>query len=583
MRKATIAILLGAAACRPHSTTPAPNEGAPLPPRRAAVFPDAWRFHHDTADGTFAEHAMVASNSRLASEAGAEVMRAGGNAIDGAVATAFALAVTYPAAGNLGGGGFMVIRMADGRTGALDFREVAPLAARRDMYVDPAHPVAAEASITGHLASGVPGSVAGLVEAERKFGKLGLARAIAPALRMARDGFVVDAALARSLAGERARMAPYDGSMATFFPDGAAPTEGSTFRQPALARTLALIAERGADGFYRGETADSIVAEMRRGGGIITAEDLAKYTPVWRTALETRYRDYTLVGMPPVSSGGTTIAETLNILEGYGPLPPFGSTAYTHRLSSAYQRAFNDRNGRLGDPAFVPVPVAELTDKAYASRLRAHIDTLRYTHSADLGDGGREKQQTTHYSVVDGAGNAVSVTTTLNNSYGSAVTVRGAGFVLNDEMDDFAAHPGRPNMFGLVEGAQNEIAPGKRMLSSMSPTIVAGPDGRTVLVVGAAGGPTIITATSQVVLDVIEHRMSLGDAMRAPRLHHQAVPDSLVIEANGWSPAVVDSLQAMGYGVQRRGAIANVNAVMRVPGGWRGMHEPRSSGGEAGY
>jgi gamma-glutamyltranspeptidase/glutathione hydrolase len=578
-----------AASCRAPAGNPATAgaearaAAAPaIPARRPAPFPDAWRFAAGEGGATFGAHAMVASNSALASEAGVEVMKEGGNAVDAAVATGFALAVTYPAAGNLGGGGFSVIHMADGRTAALDYREVAPLAASRDMYLKPG--VAPDASITGPLASGVPGAVAGLTAAQARFGRLPLAKVMAPAIRLAEQGFLVDSALMRGFQYDSARFAPFASSVAAFYPGGHPPAYGSRFRQPDLARTLRRIAERGAAGFYEGETAALVEAEMKRDGGLITREDLARYRPVWRDALVVPYRGYTLVTMPPVSSGGTTIAETLNVLETYDSLPPFGSTAYVHLLGSAYQRAFVDRNSKLGDPAFVRVPVAELTSKPYARRLRATIDPARYTPTGALPVAmGNEKTQTTHYAVVDADGNAVSTTTTLNNGFGSAVTVGGAGFLLNDEMDDFAAHPGKPNMFGLVEGTQNEIAPGKRMLSSMSPTVVLDPKGKLLLVVGAAGGPTIITATSQVILNVIDSRMSLADAMRAPRLHHQALPDSLIVERDGLRPAVRDSLAAMGWSFIERGAIANVNAVMRVNGGWEGMHEPRSGGGAVGY
>jgi gamma-glutamyltranspeptidase/glutathione hydrolase len=333
--------------------------------------------------------------------------------------------------------------------------------------------------------------------------------------------------------------------------------------------------------------ADSLVGEMTRGGGIITRDDLARYTPVWRTPIRTRFRQYGLLAMPPSSSGGVTMAEALNILAHDPVLPAYGSTAWFHLVGSAYQRAFIDRNAKLGDPAFVPVPLAQLVSPAYAGRLRATIDPLRATATRDLAPrmeaAAREPEHTTHYSVVDAQGNAVATTTTLNNSWGSGVWVRGAGFMLNDEMDDFAAQPGMPNMFGLVQGEQNAIQPGKRMLSAMSPTIVLDSLGQVLLVVGAAGGPTIITGTSQVILNVLEHRMTLADAMRAPRIHHQALPDSLTYEDGGMRPAVLDSLARMGHGMRRLRALVNVNAIMRVRGGWEGMPEPRRSGGAVGY
>ncbi|CAA9359879.1 MAG: Gamma-glutamyltranspeptidase @ Glutathione hydrolase, partial [uncultured Gemmatimonadaceae bacterium] len=563
-----------AAACR--LTTPA------APPSAAPPFPPGWRFAPGAA-ATAGTQAMIASSSREASEAGLAMLRRGGNAVDAAVAVGFALAVTYPQAGNIGGGGYMVIRLADGRSAAFDYREIAPLAATRDMYLD-ANGRLTDKSVVGHLASGVPGAVAGMADALARYGTLPLREVIQPAIRLASDGFVVDSGLSRSLAGSRGLLERFDGRE-VYFPGGRVLQPGARWTQPALARTLRLIAERGPDGFYAGEVADSLVAEMRRGGGIITKADLAAYRAVRREPLRTTYRRHELITMPPSSSGGVTITETLNILETYPKLPRFGSAAYAHVLGSAYQRAFIDRNNKLGDPAFVRVPLDTLTSKAYARQLRATIDPARATPTARLSARQLpEGAHTTHYSVVDAAGNAVATTTTLNNSYGSGVYVRGAGFLLNDEMDDFAAQPGQPNMFGLVQGEQNAIQPGKRMLSAMSPTIVLDSAGRVRLVVGAAGGPTIITSTSQVILNVIDHGMSLADATRAPRLHHQALPDSLTYEANGLAPAVRDSLRAMGHAMREIPRLATLNAVMRVRGGWEGVSEPRAFGsGAVGY
>ena len=570
---ATALAVLGAS-CR--LTTP----GAPA--GTAPRFPTGWRFEPG-APATFAANAMIASSSREASEAGVAILRRGGNAVDAAVAVGFALAVTYPQAGNIGGGGYMVVRMADGRTAAVDYREIAPLASTRDMYLD-ANGKLTDKSVVGHLASGVPGAVAGMAEALARYGTLPLRDVMAPAIRLARDGFVVDSGLSRSLDGSRDLLARFEGRE-VYFPGGRALQPGERWTQPALARTLALIAERGPDAFYRGEVGDSLVAEVRRGGGIITKADLAAYRAVFREPLRTSYRGHQLLTMPPSSSGGVTITETLNVLETYPRLPPFGSAAYAHVLGSAYQRAFIDRNNKLGDPAFVRVPLDTLTSKAYARALRATIDPARATPTAQLSARQLpEGTHTTHYSVVDSAGNAVATTTTLNNSYGSGVYVRGAGFLLNDEMDDFAAQPGQPNMFGLVQGEQNAIQPGKRMLSAMSPTVVLDSAGRVLLVAGAAGGPTIITSTSQLILNVIDHRMTLADAARAPRLHHQALPDSLTYEANGLAPAVRDSLRAMGHALREIPRLATLNALMRVRGGWEGVSEPRAFGnGAAGY
>ena len=575
--------LLGAAAllsCIPGSRARFP---APAIPARVAVeFPSTWRLAAGAEPHAFARNALVVSNDRLASEVGRDILRRGGNAVDAAVAVGFALAVTYPEAGNLGGGGYMVIRMNDGRTAALDYREIAPLAATRDMYIDSTG-AATGRSTVGHLASGVPGAVAGLTAALERYGALPLSVVIEPAIRLARDGFVVDSTLHNSLRRAAPLLQQFAGA-SVFMPDGQPMAVGTRLRQPALARTLQHIADRGAAGFYRGEVAESIAAEMRRGGGIMTVEDLARYQPVWREALRSTYRGYTLLGMPPSSSGGITIAETLNILEGFGPLPPFGSAGYTHRLGSAFQRAFIDRNSALGDPAFVEVPIARLTSKAYADSLRRTIDAQRATPTLPPpAAGAPEGTETTHYSVVDAAGNAVATTTTINELYGSGVYIPGAGLFMNNEMDDFTSRPGLPNMFGLVQGANNAIAPGKRMLSAMSPTIVLDPAGQLLLVVGGRGGPRIITSTAQVVLNVIEHRMTLADAMRAPRIHHQALPDSLRHEPGGLTEAVRDSLVAMGHHPARGNANGQVKAIMRVKGGYQGSWDPRSHGGAAGY
>ena len=560
---------------RATGTTHVSAGGACEATTRVATFPAGWRFKPGEP-GTFARSAMVASNSELASAAGDEIMRAGGNAVDAAVATGFALAVTYPVAGNLGGGGYMVIRMADGRAAAVDYREIAPLAATRDMYIGPDGKLTEE-SVVGYRASGVPGAVAGMTAALARFGSKPLSEVIAPAIRLADEGFIVDSSLFNSLRSNRAYIERWDGK-AAFYPNGQPLQPGARFRQPALARTLKLIAAQGADAFYRGEVGDSLVAGIQRGGGIITKEDLARYKPEWRQPIASTYRGYRLLTMPPSSSGGVTITETMNILETYDKLPPFGTAAYSHVLASAYQRAFIDRNSKLGDPAFVQVPLDKLTSKAYAQELRKTIAPDRATPTPTLERTIRDGMHTTHYSVVDGGGNAVATTTTINNSWGSGVYLTGPGFFMNDEMDDFAAQPGKPNMFGLVQGEQNAIAPGKRMLSAMSPTIVLDRSGQLLLVVGAAGGPRIITATSQVILNVIEHHMSLPDAMRAPRLHHQALPDTMRFENAGLASTVVDSLKAMGWGLAPIGSVANVNAVMRTQGGWVGVSEPRDRG-----
>lgn len=533
---------------------------------------------------------MVASDAALASQVGVDIMKAGGNAVDAAVGVGFALAVVYPEAGNLGGGGFSVLRMADGRVAAVDFREVAPLAATRDMFLDDSGRLTRK-SVVGPLASGVPGSVAGMVALHQRFGALPLARVIAPSIRLAEQGFVVDSQLAASLARHRNLIAQFAGA-SVFLPSGQPLARGATLRQPALARTLRAIADSGASTFYTGGLARAVAEDLRATGSIITAEDLARYTVEWRDPIRAMYRGYSLLTMPPPSSGATMV-ETLNILEGFAPLPPFGGPRYAHLLASALQRAFIDRNALIADPAFARVPLNRLTDKAYAAKLRASIGTRAMATPAlatIMRDG--EGQHTTHYSVVDAAGSAVSVTTTINDLYGSGVYLPTVGFFMNDEMDDFAARPGQPNEFGLVQGEQNAIQPGKRMLSSMIPTIVLDRAGRAFLILGARGGPRIISGVTQTIVNVIDHRMSLPDAINAPRMHHQALPDTVRYEQNGLSSLLLDSLAVWGYGTKLYGAgaafspsgnIGSVNGILRTSAGWVGYSDPRVGGRPAGY
>ena len=558
--------------------------------------PSAWQYPPGNR-ATFAKNAMVASSSRLAAQVGADVMKAGGNAVDAAVAVGFALAVVYPEAGNIGGGGYMVIRMADGRTASLDYRETAPASAFRDMYVDSAGKLTSY-SINGRSAAGVPGVVGGLAAAHSRFGKLPLAKVMDPAIRLAAEGFKVDSALARSVAGKEPVIRQYAGAK-VFLPGGKAVTVGTVLVQPDLANTLRAVAREGAKGFYHGRVAELIVAEMNRdcppgvkararashGCGLITAKDLRRYEPVWRKPITTAFRGYSLITMPPSSSGGITIGETLNILDGFPRLPAFGTAAYMHLITSAFQRAFIDRNSLLGDPAFVKIPIERLSSREYAAQLRGTIDSAKRTPTTEVTMPVREGMETTHYSVVDSAGNAVSTTTTLNGLYGSGAFVDGAGFFLNNTMDDFASQPGKPNMFGLVQGEANAIAPGKRMLSAMSPTIVVDPQGKLFMVVGARGGPRIITSTAQVILNVIEHGMSLSDAVSAPRIHHQALPDDIRIDERGFAPGEVERLKAMGYTIVPQGYIGgSVVAIKRVRDGLEGMDDPRGyGGGAAGY
>jgi gamma-glutamyltranspeptidase/glutathione hydrolase len=537
---------------------------------------------------------MVASGSVIASQVGRDVLKGGGNAVDAAVAVGFALEVTHAEAGNIGGGGFMMLRTRNGNTYALDYRETAPAGASRNMYIDDkgnalmnldadGKPIGAK-SIYGHLASGTPGSVAGMLEAHRRFGKLSLAAVMNPAIRLARDGFVVDSFHARSLASglrEFKRFSP--AAVAQYTINGAAPAPGSLLKQPDLARTLEAIRDHGRDGFYKGWVAKAIVDEEKRGGGIITAADLAGYEPKWREPLKFTYRGYTIWSMPPSSSGGATLGMIFNIMEGFGPLPPFGSVALLHRETEAMRRAFTDRNTSLGDPDFEKLPMLEkMLSKDYAAKVRGTIDLAHATPTPAFDPAIKDGPNTTHYSVVDALGNAVSITTTLNNSYGSAVLVTGAGFIMNDEMDDFATIPGKPNMFGLVQGEINDIKPGKRMLSAMSPSIVINPRGELTMVVGTPGGPTIISQVYHVISNVIDHGMSLADAVAAPRQHHQALPDEIDLNRDGFAMAVVDSLRAMGHTVMFKGG-GDVQAIIRTAHGWQGVSDPRGGGAPAGY
>jgi len=521
---------------------------------------------------------MVVSGSPIASQVGRDILRRGGNAVDAAVAVGFALAVVHPEAGNIGGGGFMIIRTHDGKVQALDYRETAPARATRDMY----RPAGEDASVTGHLSAGVPGAVAGLTEAHRRFGRLPFAAVIEPSISLAAEGFVVDEYRNLSIADDSARLALFPASRTTFLPADRPPVTGSVFRQPELGATLEVIRDSGAAGFYHGRVAELLVAEMQRGGGVISLQDLAQYRALWRDPVEIEYRGYTIYSMPPASSGGVTMGEILNIMEGYGPLPPFGSAALMHREAEAMRRAFTDRNTYLGDPAFVHNPLERLLSKQYASDLRRQIGE-RASPTPVFEAGRPGGSSTTHYSVVDAEGNAVSCTTTLNNSYGSAVTVTGAGFLLNDEMDDFATSPGEPNMYGLVQGEANAIAPGKRMLSAMTPTIVLDPRKQLYLVVGTPGGPRIITMVYHVISNVVDHHMSLADAIMAPRMHHQALPDTLRVEQDAFPSETLDSLRARGHAVGSGGYWGDVEGIIRTAQGWDGVSDPRRGGGGAGY
>lgn len=511
-----------------------------------------------------AQHAIVVSVHELGSRAGSEIMQAGGNAVDAAVATGFALAVVYPAAGNIGGGGFMLIRMADGKTHFLDYREKAPAAATRDLYLDAQGNVVEGASEYGYKAIGVPGSVAGMVYAEQKYGKLTLQQVMAPAIRLAREGYALTWGEAHDLHDKH--LADYAESRRVFQRDGNYYQPGDVFRQPDLARTLQRIAAK-PDDFYHGSLARELAAALKKHGAIITPDDLAHYEVKEREPVRGTYRGYEVISAPPPSSGGTVLIESLNILEGYD-LAKLGdrSAESIHFTTEAFRRAFFDRAEFLGDPDFSKIPVAQLIDKKYGTAWRSSIDDAKATASADLKRPAifseleqyaaahpqplenHEAPHTTHYSVVDAEGNAVSVTTTINDWFGSRVTADGLGFLLNDEMDDFSSKPGVPNADGLIQGAANAIGPGKRPLSSMTPTIVVH-DGKTFLVLGSPGSSKIITTVANVLMGVIDYGMNIQEAVNAPRFHNQWRPDVLNVE-QWFSPDTVGALRKMGYNIE---------------------------------
>jgi gamma-glutamyltranspeptidase/glutathione hydrolase len=530
---------------------------------------------------------MVVSGHPLASEVGVEILRQGGNAIDAAVAVGFALTVVLPEAGNIGGGGFFVFRDTAGRVRALDYREMAPASASRDMYLDSAGNVT-DKSLTGHLAVGVPGSVAGLHAMWQAGAVLPWAALLEPAIRLARDGHVVDSVRNESIADGVDRLRRFPASAVQFLMNDTAPPTGALLRQPDLARTLRLIADSGPAVFYHGQIATLIVEEMQRGGGLIGREDLAAYRAKWRDPIELTYRGHTIYSMAPPSSGGITLGIILNVMEGYDTLPAFGTSQHVHLTAEAMRRAFIDRNRYLGDPDFVDMPIARLLSKSYAASLRATIDLGRATPTVAVASGGGGGGvQTTHYSIVDGAGNAVAVTTTLNGGFGSAVTVTGGGFLLNNEMDDFTAAPGKPNYYGLVQGEANAIAPGKRMLSAMTPSIVLDPAGKLLMIVGTPGGPTIITSVYQVITNVLDQRMTLAEAVSAPRIHHQALPDAIRYEEYGLDSTVIVALQAMGHRLEARPGSnrysGDIAAIIRASEGWTGVADPRRGGAARGW
>ncbi len=533
---------------------------------------------------------MVVSVEENASRAGIAMLKQGGNAVDAAIATALALAVTHPAAGNLGGGGFLLVRFKDGRSAFIDFRERAPAAASRDMYLDAAGNVIPEASTIGPRAAAVPGTVAGLEYASRKYGRLRWNRLVTPAVRLARQGFAAGDELARSLSDPKVvkRLSRFAESKRIFLRNGRLYKPGDRFVQRDLARTLERIRVGGAREFYRGYTARRFAAFMKESGGLITLEDLKNYRAAERTPLRGTYRGYEIISAPPPSAGGTALLEMLNILEG---VPLAGKGAFSadaiHWTVEAMRRAFADRAQYLGDPDFVRVPVRGLTDKKYAETLRASIQPERASASLSVRAGNPapyESSETTHLSVVDGEGNAAALTYTLENSYGNGVTVAGLGFLLNNEMDDFTAKPGAPNGSELIQGEANIIAPGKRPLSSMTPTIVTR-DGRLVLVTGSPGGPTIISTVLNVLLGVLEYKMSVERAVEMPRFHHQWLPDRIRMENSGFSPDTLALLRARGHELEFREEWGGAHSIAVDPrdGTLLGAADPRRGGKAVGY
>jgi gamma-glutamyltranspeptidase/glutathione hydrolase len=527
---------------------------------------------------------MVVTEEPLAADVGVSVLRSGGNAVDAAVAVAFALAVTYPVAGNLGGGGFLLTRLADGRTSFIDFRERAPSKATRNMYLDKTGNVT-EDSLVGWRASGVPGTVRGLELAHKRFGTKPWAELVKPAVELAAKGFVVPYGMAQGLRGEAKDLERFPETKRIFLKNGALFEAGDRLLQPELARTLERIQTKGAADFYEGETAKIFASEMAKNGGLITLRDLKNYKAVERRPLTGKYRGYDILTAPPPSSGGIGILQMLGVLEGSGyEREGAGAAATIHYVAETMRRFYADRSEHFGDPDFAKVPLKGLLSPRYIERLRNSIDPARATPSDRIKPGRvsvYESGETTHFSIVDPEGNAASLTYTLNGGYGSAVTVPGLGFLLNNEMDDFAAKPGAANMFGLVQGENNAIQPGKRPLSSMTPTILLR-DGKLFMVVGGPGGGRIISSVLQTILNVTDFGMNIQDAVDAPRFHHQWSPDKLTIE-RGFSPDTIKLLEARGHSVETTNSVARIFAIVIDQEWVQGAADGRSYGKAEGY
>jgi gamma-glutamyltranspeptidase/glutathione hydrolase len=538
-----------------------------------------------------ARNGIVASTNEVASRVGVDIMKRGGNAVDAAIAVAFALVVTHPAAGNLAGGGFMMIRLKNGTTTAIDYREMAPAAAHRNIFLNKNGDLieGEGGSLVGYRAAGVPGTVRGMELALKKYGsgKLSWAQLTEPARRLAVDGFMVTHELANSLYDNRKYLSQYAETKRIYLKNGQFYQEGELFRQPDLGATFTRLQKLGPDEFYQGETARLIVADMKRNNGLMTMEDLRGYVAKERTPLRGTYRGYELISMPPPSSGGAVLIEMLNILEGFDleKIDPNSSDRY-HLMAEAMRRAFADRAEYMGDSDFVKVPVAGLTDKSYAAQLRSSISPERASNSTEVRAGrpsGYESDETTHFTVVDSEGNAVANTYTLNNSYGSAAVAQGTGLILNDEMDDFAAKPGTPNMYGLIQGERNAVAAGKRPLSAMTPTIVLRKDGSLWFTIGSPGGPTIINTVFCVITNIIDYDMNIQEAIDAPRIHHQWLPDELVGEPFGLSGDTQRALAAKGHKLAKLHYLGDAEGIMieEKTGVRLGATDPRRSDGLA--
>ena len=544
--------------------------------------------HAATQEGAFSSKGMVVSRSSLASDAGLEIMRQGGNAVDAAVATAFALAVTYPSAGNLGGGGFALVRLPDGRIFSLDHREIAPNASYRDMYLDEAGEPNKYLSRASALSSGVPGSVDGLLTLLDRFGTMPREKVIAPAIRLARDGFLVDFFLSRHIRKYGKKLQDFESSKKKFSHNGAMLSEGDLWIQPDLAKTLVSISQNGRDGFYDGEVAKLIVAEMQARGGIITRQDLKNYRSVWREPVGIDYRGNRIWTMGPPSSG-LLILQVLNMLEPFDLQKlGWGSSRLTHLMVEAEKRAYSDRAGYLGDPDFFDVPLEMLISKKYAKERFKDFEWDRVSKSDQISHGNitiQENRETTHFSVMSSDGMAVSFTTTLNSPYGNKIVIPGAGFLLNNEMDDFSIKANVMNQYDLLGREANSIKPNKRMLSSMSPTLVV-KDGMPILVTGSPGGSTIITTVLQVIINFLDHKMPLHHAVGFPRFHHQWKPDTILHERGAFSPDTRENLERMGYQSFRistyGGGIGDANSISFDGSLIQGVKDPRASGGAVG-